>query len=291
MWPALKRLSLGMLIITATSAALLVSDLAHRKASVPPTRRLAVTAEHAGAQGGPAPKAPPGRVYNLGLVYFAPEPGAEVCMRGLFDALRDGGFTEGDNLQVHRAHAQGEIANITPLLQNYDSQGLDLIVAMTTPCLTAACGTVKKTPVVFTYVYDPIAGGVGESFTNHHPNVTGIGSFPPVDDTVEMIRRLVPEVKTVGTLYNSSEANSRKVVEVARDAFRRREMSGGQSPTYWAPLLRLEGRAAELAGDSSGAVPAYRHYLALRSDPDPGARLYADSVRVALQRLQRRSRS
>ena len=143
-------------------------------------------------------------------------------MQGLFDGLRDLGYVEGTNLEVHRAHAQGEIANIPALLQNYDNQDLDLIMTMTTPCLTAACGTVKHTPVVFTYVYDPIAGGAGKSFTDHLPNVTGVGSFPPLDETVEMIQRLVPGVHTVGTLYNSSEANSRKVIEVARGVFTQR---------------------------------------------------------------------
>src|SRR5207245_2514720 len=96
---------------------------------------------------------------------------------------------------------------------------LDLIIPMTTPCLTAACATVKDTPVVFTYVYDPIAAGAGASFTDHNPNVTGVGSFPPVEETVQMIQRLVPGVRIVGTIYNSSEANSRKVVSVARDVF------------------------------------------------------------------------
>jgi len=162
---------------------------------------------------------PPGRVFKVGLVYFAPDPGADICMQGLFDGLRDLGFIEGKNLEVRRAHAQGEIANIPSLFQNFDSQGLDLIIPMTTPCLTGACGMVKNTPVVFTYVYDPIAAGAGTSFTNHLPNVTGVGSFPPVDDTVVMIQKLVPGVTTVGTIYNSSEANSRKVVEVARAAF------------------------------------------------------------------------
>ena len=37
-----------------------------------------------------------------------------------------------------------------------------------------------------------------------------------------MIQKLVPGVKSVGTLYNSSEANSRKVVSVARDLFTQR---------------------------------------------------------------------
>lgn len=37
-----------------------------------------------------------------------------------------------------------------------------------------------------------------------------------------MIQKLVPGVKSVGTLYNSSEANSRKVVSVAREMFTKR---------------------------------------------------------------------
>jgi ABC-type uncharacterized transport system substrate-binding protein len=169
-------------------------------------------------------KPPPGRIFKMGLVYFAPEPGGDVCMKGLFDGLRDLGFEEGKNLEVKRSHAQGEIANIPALLQNYDNQDVDLIVTMTTPCLTSACNSVRKKPVVFTYVYDPIAAGAGKTRTDHVAHVTGVGSFPPVADTVDVIAQLVPGVKAVGTLYNSSEANSRKVVSVAREAFTKRNI-------------------------------------------------------------------
>jgi len=167
-------------------------------------------------------KPPPGRMFKMGLVYFAPEPGGDLCMKGLFEGLRDLGFEEGKNLEVRRSHAQGEIANIPALLQNYDNQDLDLIMTMTTPCLTSACNTVRKKPVVFTYVYDPIAAGAGKTRTDHVPHVTGVGSFPPMKDTVDVIAQLVPGVKSVGTLYNSSEANSRKVVSVAREMFSKR---------------------------------------------------------------------
>ncbi len=167
-------------------------------------------------------KQPQGRVFKIGIVYFAPEPGADSCMQGLFDGFRDLGLEEGKNLEIRKTHAQGEIVNIPALLQNYDSQELDLIITMTTPCLTAACGVVKKKPVVFMYVYDPIAAGAGKTSTDHLPNITGVGSFPPVRDTVDLIQRLVPGIRTVGTLYNSSEANSRKVVAVGRDIFRQR---------------------------------------------------------------------
>ena len=217
MWAVIKRLALGAFLIGLASAVLLVSDRGRRKPGddAPGTTRIDDGKQSAAPPAAPAQPAS-GRMYKVGIVYFAPEPGVEECMRGLVDGFRDAGFVEGRNLEIRKSHAQGEIANIPPLFQNYDTQGLDLIIPMTTPCLTAACGTVKHTPVVFTYVYDPIAAGAGTDFSHHLPNVTGVGSFPPVADTVDLIRQLMPGVKIIGTLYNSSEANSRKVVEVAR---------------------------------------------------------------------------
>lgn len=163
-----------------------------------------------------------GSMYKLGLVYFAPEEGNDLCLKGLFDGLKQDGIEEGKTLEVRRSHAQGEIANIPLLIQNYDNQDVNAIVTLTTPCLTAACSMARKKPVVFTYVYDPIAAGAGKSRTDHLPRITGVGSFPPVNDTIDVIQRLVPGVRSVGTLYNSSEANSTKVVSVAREEFKKR---------------------------------------------------------------------
>jgi len=166
----------------------------------------------------------PAMQHKIGLVYFAPEEAGDTCMKGLFDGLKEQGIEEGVNLEVRRSHAQAEIANIPLLIQNYDSSDVDVIVTMTTPVLTAAATAARSKPVVFTYVYDPIAAGVGKSRTDHLPNVTGVGSFPPVQDTVDTIQRLVPGVRAVGTIYNSSEANSVKVVGVARGIFEQRRI-------------------------------------------------------------------
>ena len=146
---------------------------------------------------------------------------ADMCMKGLFDGLKgqDRGAGQPGGPPVN---AQGEIANIPLLIRNYDDSDVDVIVAMTTPVLTAAASVARSKPIVFTYVYDPIAAGAGKSRTDHLPHVTGVGSSPPVQDTVDMIQRLVPGVRAVGTLYNSSEANSVKVVSVARGIFEQR---------------------------------------------------------------------
>jgi putative ABC transport system substrate-binding protein len=54
------------------------------------------------------------------------------------------------------------------------------------------------------------------------PFVTGVGSFPPVAHTLEMMQKLVPGLRAVGTMYNPAEANSMKEITVAREVFRSR---------------------------------------------------------------------
>ncbi len=164
-------------------------------------------------------RVPLGRNFKIGLAYFAPEPSWEICVKGLFDGLRKLGLEEGKNLEVRRAHAQAEIPNIPAMLQNFDGSDVDVIVAMTTPVISGAGSLVKRKPVVLTYCSDPVAAGAGQNFTNHLSHMTGIGTFPPVQEMVDVIRGTLSGIKTVGTIYNASEANSRKVVEVARELF------------------------------------------------------------------------
>ena len=166
----------------------------------------------------PTPR--PGTVYKIGVAYFSSEENQENCLAGFLEGLRAAGFEEGKNLDVTRTHAQGEIANIPSMLKNLESSDRDLIFVMTTPVLGGACSLVKNKPVVFSAVTDPVAAGAGKSLDDHLPGVTGTGSFPPVQDMVDAIRKILPGAKKVGTIYNASEANSVKVIGVARDIFR-----------------------------------------------------------------------
>ena len=201
----------------------------------------------------------PGRTYKIGLAYFAPEAGNDACIQGIFDGLRELGFEEGKNLEVRRSHAQAEIVNISALLQNFDSSDVDVILPMSTPVISGACGLVKRKPVVFTYCSDPVAAGAGKSFTNHLPFVTGIGSFPPVQDMVDVIRQAMPGAKSIGTIYNASEANSVKVITVAREIFARaglklEEVTVASSAEVLQAAQALAGRSVDafyIQGDNT----------------------------------------
>jgi putative tryptophan/tyrosine transport system substrate-binding protein len=209
-WAAFKGLALGLGLIALFSAILLLSDLGHRN-----------TASAASANS-PAQGDVSGRMVKAAIVYFARDVGTDQCVQGLIDGLKASGFDEGKNLEVRRADAQGEMINIPAILQNYDNSDVDLIMTITTPCLAGACNNVRHKPVVFTCVTDPIAAGAGKSRIDHAPFVTGVGSFPPVSRSLDMMQKLIPGLHAVGTMYNPAEANSVKELTVAREIFRSR---------------------------------------------------------------------
>jgi len=209
-WVSLKRLGLGIGLITLFSAVLLFSDLQHRQSSSP-------TASRAGMPG-----ANSGRKFKAAVVYYAPSYSIELCIQGLMNGLKAGGFEEGKNLEITRADAQGDMINVPAILQNVDNSDVDLIMTATTPCLSGACNTVKRKPVVFTCVSDPIAAGAGKSHREHLPFVTGVGSFPPVAHMLDLMQKLIPGLRAVGVMYNPAEANSAKEMTVAREVYRQR---------------------------------------------------------------------
>ena len=87
---------------------------------------------------------------------------------------------------------------------------------------------------------------------------------------------------TVGNLIAARLYEARGDLPRALDRVRRR--AGWEA--FLSTQLREEGRLAALAGDREGAIRAYRHYLALRSDPEPALREDAARVRAELARLE-----
>jgi len=262
-------LAMGLGLIVLFSAILLLSDLGHRKTtSAASPKAYAQTSET-------------GRTVKVAIVYFARDVGTDLCVQGLIDGLKANGFDEGKNLEVRRADAQGEMINIPAILQNYDSSDVDLIMTITTPCLSGACSKVKHKPVVFACVTDPIAAGAGKSRTDHLPFITGVGSFPPVGHTLDMMQKLVPGLRAVGTMYNPAEANSVRELSVAREIFRSRgvrleEIAIAGSSEVLQSVQILAGRdiqAVWVPGDNT-AIEGYEG--AVKGARDAGLPLITD---------------
>lgn len=152
------------------------------------------------------------KIYKIAVGYFGPDEATNLFLEKFKNEMEKLGFKEGDNLKVHYFHASGEMANIPQQFQAADNEGNDLIVALTTPCTAAAATVCKKTNIVFSFIYDAVAAGVAKSLTDHKPNMTGIQSLPPLEQTLALLKETMPNLTTIATIYNAGEANSVKAI-------------------------------------------------------------------------------
>jgi tetratricopeptide (TPR) repeat protein len=111
---------------------------------------------------------------------------------------------------------------------------------------------------------------------------------PDADEALDRFEELMligPEswrdISILGNLILAQLLTAQGRNERALEAIRRRSYVWMWSTPYLSSYLREEARLAAQTGDHEGAIRAYRHYLALRSDPEPGltrevARVWAE---------------
>jgi len=153
------------------------------------------------------------RQLTIGIAEFNQSPMNAETERGLLDCLRDSGYVAGQNVKFIIQNAQGDFPTVNAIARNFSTGRIDLICCLATPCLQNCLNLTKKVPIVFTSVANPILAGAGKSETEHQANVTGIATRSPFDETVALLKELLPYVKTIGTLYTPSEINSEYYLE------------------------------------------------------------------------------
>jgi hypothetical protein len=94
------------------------------------------------------------------------------------------------------------------------------------------------------------------------------------------ISRLLSNLLVAG-LYEELEQPERALAAVRRRPY---HLPLG-AVYHLSTMLRQEGRLAAVTGDREGAIRAYAHYLALRSDPEPEVLPEVQAVREELARL------
>jgi putative tryptophan/tyrosine transport system substrate-binding protein len=181
----LRRLVLGILLIVACAAVLLLLDLNHRSSA-------AVTKQ---------------KKWKVTIVEFNQVLDVEESERGVLQGLRDANLQEGRDYDLKILNAQGDMPTVSGLIDAAVSDGSDLLITMSTPTLQAAIKRAGKTPIVFTYVADAIAAGAAKSDTDHLPNLTGVYFQAAFDEILMIMRQTLPELHTIGSLYVPAETN------------------------------------------------------------------------------------
>ncbi len=148
--------------------------------------------------------------YKIGIQQFAEHGSLDNCREGFLEGLEEEGIKEGDNLTVEVKNAMADTATNAQIADSFVSDNMDLICAIATPSAQSAYNAAmdKDIPVVYTAVTDPVAAELADEDGNPVGNVTGTSDTLPVEEQLKMIREMMPDAKTIGILYTTSEANS-----------------------------------------------------------------------------------
>ena len=148
------------------------------------------------------------RTYTIGINQLVQHDALDASREGFIEGLKEKGFEEGNNLRIDYQNAQADISIAQTISDQFVTSKVDMIFAIATPSLQAAYNATKDIPIVFTAVTDPIDAGVAESWESSGTNVTGTSDMVSMESQLELLTTLVNDIKTLGVIYNSSEANS-----------------------------------------------------------------------------------
>ena len=153
--------------------------------------------------------------YTVGIGQFAEHGSLDNCREGFLQGLSEEGIEEGKNLTVLYENAQADGGTASQIINNFLSKKADLICGIATPMAQAAYSGAKKTdvPVIFTAVTDPVAAALAKEDGTPVGEITGTSDKLPVEKQLEMIRKILPDAKTIGILYSTSEVNSEAAIK------------------------------------------------------------------------------
>jgi len=189
---------------------------------------------------------------KIGITQIVEHPALDAVRDAVIDKVTEAGYTRGEDVVFVLKNAQGDMTNAISIAQTFKSEGVDYVVTIATPTSVAAAQVIKQTPIVVSAVTNFVEAGLVESFDNYenpenNGNITGISDQVPVEAQFELIKQLVPDVKKVGNIFNSGEANSAFLTKLARQVTKDMDMelieaTASSTAEVSAAAQSLEGR-------------------------------------------------
>jgi putative ABC transport system substrate-binding protein len=137
---------------------------------------------------------------------------------GLMAGLTAHGYSEGKNLKVNFKSAQGNFGTAQQIVRQFIGENPDVIVTITTPTSQAAVAATKEVPIIFTTVTDPLKSKLVTQEKHPGGNASGISDLVPTERQLDIVKEIVPNLKTLGLVYDPSLDNSRSTVESVKAA-------------------------------------------------------------------------
>ncbi len=153
--------------------------------------------------------------FRVGICQLVTHDALDAATQGFMDALTE--ELGADNVTFDVQNAAGDSNTCSTIANSFVADSVDLIMANATPALQAASAATADIPILGTSVTEyGVALGIDDFTGTVGGNVSGTSDLAPLDQQASMILELFPDVKTVGLLYCSAEANSQYQVDTVK---------------------------------------------------------------------------
>lgn len=148
------------------------------------------------------------KVINIGVSQIVEYVALDQNREGFIKALEESGYKDGENIKIDYQNAQGDITIAQTIAKKFSSDKKDLIFAIGTPAAQGAFNATKKIPIMISAVTDPVKAELVKTMEKPETNISGTSDYLPVEKQMDLIKKLVPNAKKIGFIYNTSEVNS-----------------------------------------------------------------------------------
>ncbi len=154
--------------------------------------------------------------YKVAVSQIVEHPALDATRQGLLDGLKAKGYEEGKNLKFIYQTAQGNPAIAVQIAKQFVGEKPNVLVGIATPTAQALAASTRSIPVIFTAVTDPFGAKLVKNLAHPEGNVTGLSDLSPVVQHVELMQEIVPELRTIGVVFNPGEANAVALVDLLK---------------------------------------------------------------------------
>lgn len=154
-------------------------------------------------------------VVQVGILQYMEHDSLAAARKGFEEELAAQGYADGDKITIDYQNAQGDQANLQTISEQLVGDN-DLVLAIATPAAQSLAMVSTDIPILFTAVTDPVSAELVETMDKPGGLLTGTSDQAPIDKQIELLGQALPEAKTVGILYTTSERNSEVQVEEAK---------------------------------------------------------------------------
>ncbi len=160
----------------------------------------------------------------VAITQIVEHPALDAVYEGVRDELEERGYKDGEKVRIMHESAQGNSAIASQIARKFVGESPDVIVAIATPSAQTMAAAARKTPVVFSAVTDPVGAKLVKSLEAPGANITGVTDMLPIERHLDLLERVVPDAKRIGTVYNPGEANAVALVEMLEERLAARDM-------------------------------------------------------------------